>query len=83
MNKVSWRNITIDRYKLFYDDFVFFYDAFVDSVIDTRVIESKQLFDTTDGGSSNFTKAIGIKNIIEAIVANEHIELYDRCTSKP
>ncbi|XP_050918703.1 uncharacterized protein LOC127136151 [Lathyrus oleraceus] len=35
------------------------------------------------GGSTNFSIATGIKKIIEVIAANEHLELYDRCTSKP
>lgn len=46
-------------------------------------IKTKQLIDTAAGGSSNFSKATGIKKIIEAIAANEHLELYDRCISKP
>lgn len=41
------------------------------------------MIDTIADGSSSFTIAIGIKKIIEAIVANEHLKLYDRCTSKP
>ncbi|XP_050901999.1 uncharacterized protein LOC127109227 [Lathyrus oleraceus] len=35
------------------------------------------------GGSTNFSTTTGIKKIIEAIAANEHMELYDRCQSKP
>lgn len=46
-------------------------------------LKTKQLIDTTAGGSSNFTTTIGIKKIIEAIVENEYLELYDRSTSKP
>ena len=46
-------------------------------------INTNQLIDTAVGGSSNFTTATGIKKIIEAIVANEHLEMYDRATSKP
>ena len=46
-------------------------------------INTKQLIDTAAGGSTNFSTATGIKRIIEAIAANEHLELYDRCTSKP
>lgn len=40
------------------------------------------MIDTAVGGSSSFTITISIKKIIEAIAANGHIELYDRCTSK-
>lgn len=46
-------------------------------------IKTKQLIDTVAGGSTNFSTATGIKKIIEAIAANEHMELYDRCQSKP
>ena len=46
-------------------------------------IKTKQLIDTAAGGSTNFSTATGIKRIIEAITANEHLELYDRCTSQP
>ncbi|XP_050898455.1 uncharacterized protein LOC127105319 [Lathyrus oleraceus] len=46
-------------------------------------IKTKQLIDTATGGSTNFSIATGIKKIIEAIPANEHMELYDRCQSKP
>jgi hypothetical protein len=46
-------------------------------------IKTKQLIDTTFGGSINFSTATGITRIIETITANEHLELYDRCTSKP
>ena len=46
-------------------------------------IKIKQLIDTAVGGSTNFSTATGIKKIIEAIAANEHLELYDRCTRKP
>src|SRR4051812_10377397 len=46
-------------------------------------IKTKQLIDTAAGGSTNFTTASSIIKIIEAIAANEHLELYDRCTSKP
>src|SRR3954463_8609568 len=45
--------------------------------------KTKQLIDTAAGGSSNFTTATGIKKIIEAIAANEHLELYDRSVSQP
>src|SRR3954468_11884809 len=41
--------------------------------------KTKQLIDTAAGGSTNFTTASGIIKIIEAIAANEHLELYDRC----
>ncbi|XP_050916455.1 uncharacterized protein LOC127131587 [Lathyrus oleraceus] len=40
-------------------------------------LKTKQLIDTSPGGLSNFTTATGIKKIIEVIVANEHLELYD------
>ncbi|XP_050901865.1 uncharacterized protein LOC127108437 [Lathyrus oleraceus] len=46
-------------------------------------IKTKQLIDIAAGGSTNFSTAIGIKKIIEAIAANEHMELYDRCQTKP
>ena len=46
-------------------------------------IKTKPLIDTATGGSTNFSTATGIKRIIEATAANEHLELYDRCTSKP
>src|SRR3954462_12791978 len=46
-------------------------------------IPTKQLIDTASGGSSNFSTATGSKKIIEAIAANEHLELYDRVVSKP
>lgn len=46
-------------------------------------IKTKQLIDTAVGGSTNFSTITCIKKIIEVIVANEHLELYDRCTSKP
>lgn len=46
-------------------------------------LKIKPLIDTIVGGSSNFTTATSIKKIIEAITANEHLELYDRWTSKP
>src|SRR3954468_23906789 len=46
-------------------------------------MKTKQLIDTAAGGSTNFTTASGIIKIIEAIAANEHLELYDRCARKP
>lgn len=46
-------------------------------------IKTKQLINTAVGGSTNFSTATGIKKIIEAITVNDHLELYDRCTSKP
>lgn len=46
-------------------------------------LKTKQLIDTVVGGSSNFTTTFGIKKIIEVIYVNGHLELYDRCTSKP
>ncbi|XP_050890074.1 uncharacterized protein LOC127095423 [Lathyrus oleraceus] len=46
-------------------------------------LKTKQLIDTAAGGSTNFTTGTGIKKIIEAIVANEHLELYDRSVSQP
>ncbi|XP_050919795.1 uncharacterized protein LOC127137369 [Lathyrus oleraceus] len=46
-------------------------------------LKTKQLIDTAAGGSTNFTTATGIKKIIEAIAANEHLELYDRSVSQP
>jgi hypothetical protein len=46
-------------------------------------IKTKQLINTAASGSTNFSIAIGIKNIIEANAANEHLEMYDRCISKP
>ncbi|XP_050909032.1 uncharacterized protein LOC127122788 [Lathyrus oleraceus] len=46
-------------------------------------MKTKQLIDTATGGSTNFTTATGIKKIIKAIAANEHLELYDRSVSQP
>lgn len=46
-------------------------------------IKTKLLIDTATGGLTNFSTATGIKKIIEAIVVNENLELYDRCISKP
>src|SRR4051812_29800748 len=46
-------------------------------------MKTKQLIDTAAGGSSNFSTATGVKKIIEAIAANEHLELYDRSVSQP
>src|SRR4051812_14768465 len=46
-------------------------------------MKTKQLIDTAAGGSTNFTTASGIIKIIEAIAANEHLELYDRYANKP
>lgn len=40
------------------------------------------MIDTVVGGSSNFTTVISIYKIIEAIFADKHLELYDRCTRK-
>lgn len=45
-------------------------------------LKTKQLIVTATNGSSNFSTATSIKNIIEAIVVNEHLELYDRCSRK-
>lgn len=45
-------------------------------------LKTKQLIDTVGGGSLNFTTTTGIKKIIEAIVANEHLELYDWSINK-
>ncbi|XP_058786629.1 uncharacterized protein LOC131661193 [Vicia villosa] len=46
-------------------------------------LKTKQIIDTAAGGSTNFSIATGIKKIIEAIAANEHLELYDRTVSQP
>lgn len=46
------------------------------------LLKTKQLIDTVAGDSLNFSKATGMKKIIEAITSNEHLELYDRCSSK-
>ncbi|XP_050898002.1 uncharacterized protein LOC127104905 [Lathyrus oleraceus] len=46
-------------------------------------MKTKQLIDTSADGSTNFTTATGIKKIIEAIAANEHLELYDRSVIQP
>ncbi|XP_050897217.1 uncharacterized protein LOC127104044 [Lathyrus oleraceus] len=46
-------------------------------------MKTKQLIDTVAGGSTNFTTATRIKKLIEAIAANEHLELYDRSVSQP
>lgn len=45
-------------------------------------LNTKQLIDTADGGSSSFTTTSGINKIIEAIDANEHLELCDTSVSK-
>lgn len=45
-------------------------------------LKIKQLIDTTAGGSSNFSTATCIKKIIEVISENEHLEFYDRYSSK-
>ncbi|XP_050901426.1 uncharacterized protein LOC127108096 [Lathyrus oleraceus] len=55
------------------------YEMFVNGL----KINTKQLIDTAAGGSTNFSTSSGIKKIIEAIAANEYMELYDRCQSKP
>ena len=46
-------------------------------------INTKQLIDTADGGSTNFSIATSIKKIIKTIAENEHLELYDWSVSKP
>src|SRR3954462_2436891 len=46
-------------------------------------LKTKQLIDTAAGGSTNCATATVMKRIIEAIAANEHIELYDRAMSQP
>src|SRR3954466_2291968 len=46
-------------------------------------LKTKQLIDTAAGGSTNFSTATVMKRIIEAIAANEHLELYDRTMSQP
>ncbi|XP_058758985.1 uncharacterized protein LOC131632221 [Vicia villosa] len=46
-------------------------------------LKTKQLIDIAAGGSTNFSTTTGIKKIIEAIAANEHLELYDRTVSQP
>src|SRR3954465_13846909 len=46
-------------------------------------LKTKQLIDTAAGGSTNFVTATVMKRIIEAIAANEHLELYDRTMSQP
>lgn len=46
-------------------------------------LKTKLLIHTAARGASSFTTTIGIKKIIKAMAANEHLELYDRCTSKP
>ena len=46
-------------------------------------IKTKQLIDRAVSGSSNFATATGVKNIIEVIAANEHLELYVRVVNKP
>src|SRR3954463_9544232 len=46
-------------------------------------LKTKQLIDTAAGGSTNFATATVMKRIIEAIAANEHLELYDRTMSQP
>src|SRR3954471_22682384 len=46
-------------------------------------LKTKQLIDTAAGGSTNFKTATEIKRIIDAIAANEHLELYDRSVNQP
>ena len=46
-------------------------------------MKTKQLIHTVADGSSNFTTITSVKKIIEAIAANEHLELYDKVVSKP
>ncbi|XP_058759522.1 uncharacterized protein LOC131632813 [Vicia villosa] len=46
-------------------------------------LKTKQLIDTVAGGSTNFKTATEIKKIIDAIAANEHLELYDRSVNQP
>ncbi|XP_050877193.1 uncharacterized protein LOC127080953 [Lathyrus oleraceus] len=46
-------------------------------------IKTKQFIHIAAGGSTNFSTSTSIKKIIEAIAANEHLELYGRCQSKP
>ncbi|XP_058766402.1 uncharacterized protein LOC131639996 [Vicia villosa] len=46
-------------------------------------LKTKQLIDTAAGGSTNFKTATEIKKIIDAIAANEHLELYDRNVNQP
>ncbi|XP_050897999.1 uncharacterized protein LOC127104902 [Lathyrus oleraceus] len=45
-------------------------------------IQTRQILDSAAGGSANFSTAIGMKKIIEAIASNEHLDLYDRVSSK-
>lgn len=45
-------------------------------------LKTKQMIEIFFGGSSNFTTSISIRNIIEAVTANEYLELYVRCTNK-
>lgn len=45
-------------------------------------LKTKQLIDTTIGGSSNFTTMTSIKKIIYAIAANEHLKLYHKGVGK-
>jgi hypothetical protein len=45
-------------------------------------IQTRQILDSAAGGSANFATATGMKKIIEAIASNEHLELYDRVSSK-
>src|SRR3954468_2941499 len=46
-------------------------------------LKTKQLIETAAGGSTNFKTATEIKKIIDAIAANEHLELYDRSVNQP
>ena len=45
-------------------------------------IQTRQILDSAAGGSANFATATGMKKIIEVIASNEHLELYDRVSSK-
>lgn len=40
------------------------------------ILKTKQFIDTIVDGSSNFTIATGIKNIVEVVAADKHIKLY-------
>lgn len=46
-------------------------------------LKTRQLIGIVVNGLTNFTTVIDIKKIIEVVVSNQYLELYDKYTSKP
>lgn len=46
-------------------------------------LKTRQFIGIVVSGLTNFTTVIDIKKIIEVVIANQYLELYDKCTSKP